>query len=151
MRYIIVFCLLLAGKDLPACNFDAHHYRLVNDSTVSRMDSLKIALDAEAPAIKVNVEFNRVVLDQILLQDFEDGFPADEGRSGYPVGAYISLEKKGLGIEAIYIKVDKAHERLYTKPMKLSQRGHRTLRVRAVDQEGEEVLVMSLSINVVPQ
>lgn len=121
------------------------------DSVKISKDSLQSTPDDEAPSIEVNVKYNLVVLDKIALYNSEDTFPVEAERASYPVGAYISLQQKGMGIGSMYIKIDKAMERLYTKPLRLSQRGYRTLIIRALDELGNEIIIGSLPINVVPQ
>ncbi|GAB1446755.1 MAG: hypothetical protein KF860_17460 [Cyclobacteriaceae bacterium] len=121
------------------------------DSVKSFKDSVRYASKNEVSLIEVNVEYNLIVLDKVILQNSEEKRPIETERACYPVGAYISFEQKGAGIEKIYIKIDKAQERLYTKPMRLSQQGYRTLLIRGLDGQGNEIIVQPLFINIIPQ
>lgn len=150
MRIVIIFCFLLMCNLLLARSSNQRKMLREYDSTIHAVDSVKKAKD-ETPYIDVHVEYNLIALDQITLQNSEEDFRGEGTRFTYPVGSLISLEPKGAGIEAMYIKIDKAQERLYTKPLRLSQRGLRTLLIRVVDEHGDEIIVQSFAVNVIPQ
>lgn len=145
MKLIIIFCSVLMAQSY--CQEEERY----NNTIAYAEDSTRQSVINEVPYIEVNVEYNLITLDQIVLENSEDELRKEVTRVTYPVGAIITLDKKGVGIETMFIKIDKAQERLYTRPLKLSQKGFRTLLIRGLDAQGDEIIVQSLPINIISQ
>lgn len=95
------------------------------------------ALDKNTPGPVIKAEVNT---NNINLLRIQSDSSRTKQRAVFPKGSVLSVTAHSThsGSPEIYIAFNKAHEQLYREPIKLTAKGRHTLKIRAIDPEGNE-------------